>query len=545
MKVKWFHQLTVWYLLFNWLECADLWNVFTPVIETTQGKIRGLRSISGQNRYYGIPYAVSKRFQPPKEPRKWEGVYDAVDRFRSCPQMLFSFVFGSEDCLVLDVYNPESAKPTDSLPVMVFIHGGAYYYGTKAHYDPEYLVTKNVIVVVINYRLNVLGFLCVNGISNLGLRDQVAALKWVKNNIASFGGDPDNVTLCGQSAGASAVTMHMITKFSKGLFHKVIAMSGSVFTPWAFNLEPLTPALKDAQKIAPANTEEEIYKIFMNSPLDDLMRATEDTSVNPKYFKYSPCIDFNTTDPFFYDTPYNIFKRGEFNKVPMIIGHAEVEGILFYGLTDNEFLGKLNEEFHERLPSIFSWCSEKNKKNISAILRSHYFGERRITKDFATGLVQYYSDWIIHSTHNDFLKLLTTLSDKPVYNYIFSYQGYRNFAKLISGVEMKETTHSDDVFYVFKPAGLPLLLSSSDRIFIDRLTSMITNFMKFGDPTPSPNTLLPVRWPHSNASTALRLAETLQVVSPSSGSEVFRDVLCTYGRAGHVPCESTVLCDPA
>ncbi|CAH2042752.1 unnamed protein product, partial [Iphiclides podalirius] len=544
MRALWLGNALWWWIL-SLSEIGVGWCVFTPVLEIQQGKVRGLRSISGQNRYYGIPYATSERFQPPKEPRKWSGVFDAVDRFRSCPQMLLFVVVGTEDCLALDVYSPESVKPTKKLPVMVFIHGGAYYYGTKAHYDPEYLVTKNVVVVVINYRLNVLGFLCVNGVSNLGLKDQVAALKWVRRNIAAFGGDPDNVTLCGQSAGASAATMHLISDQSDGLFHKVIAMSGSVFAPWAFNLEPLAPALEDARKIAPADTEYDIHRVFLNAPIEELIRATSDTSVNPKHFKYSPCMDTNSTEPFFRDTPYKLFKSGEFHQVPVMLGHAEVEGILFYGIADEEFLAKLNREFDEQLPSVFSWCSKEDRKAIGASLRSHYFGGANITKGSMRGLVRYYSDWIVHGTHDEFLNLLTTASDQPVYNYVFSYRGNRNFAKWISGVRVDQTTHSDDVFYVFKPAGLPLPLTRPDRIFIDRLTLMITNFMKYGDPTPIASNRHPVRWPRANASLAMRLSDTPGPITPPSSKGLFQSVLCKFGQSGHVPCDSEASCRPA
>ncbi|XP_068620518.1 esterase E4-like [Battus philenor] len=480
------------------------WLAFTPALETRQGLLRGVRSPSGQNSYYGIPYARSERFQPPREPRRWKGVLEAVDRFGSCPQMLLSLVVGAEECLALDVHAPAHAPPRALLPVLVFIHGGAYYYGTKAHYDPEYLVLKGVVVVVINYRLNVLGFLCVNGISNLGLRDQVAALKWVKENISAFGGDPDNVTLCGQSAGASAVTMHMIAPSSRGLFHKAIAMSGSAFAPWAFNLEPYAPALRDARKLAPAHTERDVYEVFLNSSLDNLIRATRDTSVDPRHFKYSPCMDSNATDPFFSATPYDAFARGDFARVPLMVGHAEEEGILFYGLADQDILRKMDDSFPDRLPSVFSWCPG-NREMVGASLRAAYFGTRNITRRAAGDLVRFYSDWIVRGTHDDFVRLAA--AGAPVYSYVFAYRGGRNFASLIAGLGAERTTHSDDIFYVFKPGGLPLPLSPADAAFVHRFTLLIANFMEFGDPTP-PGSKLPFLWPRTDGHSALRLGGT-------------------------------------
>ncbi|KPJ10394.1 Esterase FE4 [Papilio machaon] len=521
----------------------------TPVLATPQGRLRGVLGPDGQRRYYGIPYATAGRFQAPREAPPWSGVLEAVDRFRSCPQMLFSAVVGSEECLVLDVHAPARVRSARGLPVMVFIHGGAYYYGTRAHYDPEYLVAKDVVVVVINYRLNVLGFLCVNGVSNLGLRDQVAALRWVRQNIAAFGGAPGDVTLCGQSAGAAAATMHLVSRASRGLFHKVIAMSGSLLAPWAFNLEPQAPALNDARKLAPADTERDIYEVFLNSPIDDLIRATADTSVDPRYFKYSPCMDSNATDPFFLGAPYDMLRKGEFTKVPMMIGHAEDEGVLFFGLREREILKKLDEEFEERLPSVFSWCPS-NRRAIAGALRSHYFGAGSVSEAAGRGLVDFYSDWIVRGTHDAFLRLLASVSDEPIYNYIFSYRGSRNFATMLAKLRGgagsgASATHSDDIFYIFKPGGLPLPVTPSDRTFIDRLTLLITNFMRFGDPTPaSRSSALSFRWPRWNASVALRLSGSPQPVRSRAGtaSGPFLRALCMHGQRGHVPCDSAAIC---
>ncbi|XP_059048779.1 uncharacterized protein LOC131844012 [Achroia grisella] len=525
---------------------------FTPVLEISQGKLRGIRSVAGVNKYYGIPYATCERFQPPKEPENWKGIFNAVDIFGCCAQA-FSFIQTyNEDCLQLDVYTPDHAKVGDNFPVLMYIHGGAYYYGSKGHYDPEFLVTKNVTAVIVNYRLGVLGFLCLNDVANLGLKDQVAALKWIKKNIAAFGGDPDNVTLIGQSAGASSAAMHMLSEKSKGLFHKIILMSGNSLSPWAFNLEPTRPAVQDAEKLTSTpitdNSEENLFNIFFKASVPDILTATVGTSDNTRYFKYTPCVDNNFTDPFFHDTPYNIIKSGDFNKVPILAGATDLEGSLFYGLNDAKSLEDWEQNFVERLPSVFSWCSEEDKEVISNKFRSHYFGKKRVDSSI-NGVVKFYSDWIAESTTDAFSDLMTDYSEQPVYNYVFSYQGGRNFAKALLGqsVELKGASHSDDIFYVFKPAGLSLLLSNSDKLFIDRLTAMLTNFMKHGNPTPRRTKLLPVIWPAStgSASYVMHLDHRLSVSRnprPSSRG-FFLDLLCTYGHKGYVPCDSSQQCN--
>lgn len=422
------------------------------------------------------------RFQSPREPPKWDGVFRAVKRLGHCAQAVSFLKLGSEQCLELDIYTPERAKRGDNVAVLVFLHGGAYYYGTKAHYDPEFLVAKNVIVVIVNYRVGALGFLCINGVANLGLKDQVAALRWIQKNIAAFGGDPDNVTISGQSAGASAAAMHLLSVSSKKLFHKAILMSGTPMSPWAYNVEPYRPAFIDASKLRTVTDEIDVFNLFANASVEDVLGISADVSWNTRYFKYTPCMDFNNVDPFFHDTPYHSISSGKFNKVPMIVGFTSVEGMLFYGINNDESFKDWNENFVERLPSVFSWLPQKTRRKLAKRMRAHYFGKKRIDRAAIKGVVDYYSDWVAYASVNSFAQLMSKHSDQPVYSYMFDYEGDRNFAKLIFGSRtgLKGASHSDDIFYVFKPAGISLVLSQQDKLLIDRITTLFANFMKYG-----------------------------------------------------------------
>ncbi|XP_061384324.1 juvenile hormone esterase-like [Danaus plexippus] len=522
-------------------------SLLTSVVQLGQGKLRGVRSAFRQNRYFSIPYATSDRFQSPREPPKWRGILNAINPFVRCPQKISFFITGTEDCLYLDVYTPEQAKPKQKLPVMVFFHGGAYFKGSKELYDPQFLVMKDVIVVIVNYRLGVLGFLCLNGVSNLGLRDQVAALKWIKKNISAFGGDSDNVTLCGQSAGASSASLHLLSKHSTGLFHKMILMSGTALSTWAFNIEPLKPAMQDAQEIAYVSNEKEVYNTFAKAPLSALMYATHDTSVNPRYFKYSPCVDDNFPDPFFLNAPYEIFKSGNFNKVPVIIGYTDMEGAFFHRLLNDKLAKDLNDNFIDMLPCVFSSCSKEEKQNIERMIRSHYFGDKTINyKTSFIGLANYFSDWIAYGTINAFSKILSQYSDQPVFNYQFSYEGGRNFGKFISGFNFNGTTHAGELFYIFKPLGLSLPLLERDHRMINMFTTFISNFMKYGEPTPNTRNEQ-LHWPSANlnSSNILVIDEKMSLIDlprKQQRGEFFLRMLCTFGKNGYVPCESEQLC---
>ncbi|SDS35309.1 para-nitrobenzyl esterase [Halopseudomonas xinjiangensis] len=206
-------------------------------VTTTEGEIRGIES--GDIRIFrGIPYAAPPvgelRFAPTEPAPEREGVLELSEEFGAmCPQvdLLTQQVQGSEDCLFLNVYAPAGA---DDLPVMIWIHGGAFVFGNGGgEYDPTRLVAKDVVVVTLNYRLGNLGFLAHPSLEsdggNYGLMDQQEAMRWVKRNIAAFGGDPGNVTIFGESAGGHSVMSHIVSPRAEDedLFQRAIVQSGS------------------------------------------------------------------------------------------------------------------------------------------------------------------------------------------------------------------------------------------------------------------------------------------------------------------------------
>lgn len=218
-----------------------------PLVVTRDGAVEGSRTASA-NIFLGIPYAAPPvgelRWREPAAVTPWTGERPAHTMAAHCaqPPSDFGVASTSEDCLYLNVYTPRTAGPH---PVMVWIHGGAFYLGQSNAYNPEALVARDTVVVTLNYRLGALGFLANPALSaeqgghsgNYGLMDQQAALRWVKDNIAAFGGNPGNVTVFGESAGGFSVNAHLASPASRGLFHKAIAMSGAY--PFAFGQEPL------------------------------------------------------------------------------------------------------------------------------------------------------------------------------------------------------------------------------------------------------------------------------------------------------------------
>ncbi|MYW96112.1 carboxylesterase/lipase family protein [Amycolatopsis rubida] len=218
------------------------------VVDTSCGKVRGA-VVGGVWRFFGVPYgqstAGSRRFRPP-EPARWGGTLDAVSQGPRAPQentppgpphLIWNVDVSpvSEDCLRLNVWT-RHLDAAAKLPVMVFLHGGGFRTGSSGSpiYDGHNLATRDVVLITVNHRLNVFGFLSLGDVSeqfsesgNVGMLDIVAALRWVRDNVRAFGGDPDNVTIFGQSGGGSKVGVLMAMPAARGLFHRAIAQSPS------------------------------------------------------------------------------------------------------------------------------------------------------------------------------------------------------------------------------------------------------------------------------------------------------------------------------
>ncbi len=214
-----------------------------PIVNIEGGAVRGI-AVPGGFAFRGLPYAAppigNLRWRPPQPPSSWNGVRDATEFAPSCPQppnppnLFLPQGPLDEDCLYLNISTPKLRRDAD-LPVLVWIHGGGWTQDAGRNYNGTNLAADGIVVVTINYRLGALGFLAHPALAtvpggpsgNYGHMDQQAALRWVQRNIRRFGGDPDNVTIAGESAGALSVLVHLVSDGSRGLFHRAIVQSGS------------------------------------------------------------------------------------------------------------------------------------------------------------------------------------------------------------------------------------------------------------------------------------------------------------------------------
>jgi para-nitrobenzyl esterase len=326
----------------------------SAVVSTDQGQVRGVETPSAK-KFLGIPYAAPPvgdlRWRPPEPAVRWGGPLDASRYGNHCPQPASPFGQASttEDCLYLNVYTPNRKFPQGKgkgkglakkrLPVMVWIHGGALAVGEGDEYDPTKLLEKDAIVVTFNYRLGWLGFLAhpalsaesgYQGSGDYGLMDQQAALRWVQRNIARFGGNPNNVTIFGESAGGLSVHSHLVSPLSAGLFHRGIAQSGA----YALDLPSLASAEAQGNTFAQNEgcADPATAACLRNVSVANVLAIQPTTTGS-----VVPNVDGNVL-------PRSIgaaLDSGDFNRVPVVEGSTHDEFSLFAALNVEFVFGQL------------------------------------------------------------------------------------------------------------------------------------------------------------------------------------------------------------
>ncbi|MEX3956291.1 carboxylesterase/lipase family protein [Trinickia sp. EG282A] len=311
-------------------------------VRLNEGVVQGERIRVGNTDLHvfrGIPYAAPPigelRWREPQPVARWAGVRDAREFGPRCMQSspfrpVFRSKVMSEDCLYLNVWAPAPGQDTKDgkRPVLVYFHGGGFIGGdgSEGRYDGENFAARRLVVVTVNYRLGVFGFLAPpeaaresphGTAGNYGLLDQVAALRWVRDNIAQFGGDPEQVTIAGNSAGSISVSAHMASPLSRGLFARAIGESGAAFAP-------LRPWSREEAERAAGYLAERVGATSLNQlralPASTLLDATAETA-KPTY-RFWPHVDGH----FLPESPESIFASGRQAPVPLLLGANSQEG---------------------------------------------------------------------------------------------------------------------------------------------------------------------------------------------------------------------------
>ena len=444
-------------------------------VKTEQGKIHGKTINDGKVKaFLGLPYAAPPvgelRWKAPQPPAKWKDERDATKYGAHCAQgrvfedMVFQDAGMSEDCLFLNVYAPADATDKSKLAVMFWIHGGGFSGGASSEprHNGDFLPLKGVVLVTINYRLGVFGFLATadlakeaNGAAgNYGLMDMIAALQWVKANIKNFGGDPDNVTIFGESAGSFAVSTLMASPMAKGLFHKVIGESGGAVGRGVMNYDSLAEReTKDAAWVASTGAASlAALRVMPTQAILDAVSKKQGTS-------FPPDVDGKVlVEPV--DETYAAGKQAH---VPLIAGWNADEGSFF------AMRGMKADQWKEMAKKMFSDRSEEFLKL--------YPGD-----DDAQALrtaIDFGSDQFIAMGTWRWLEAHRKTGESPVYRYHFELAATPS--KYHPGTF---AFHSDDIEYVFGTLDTrpEWNVRPEDRKLSDAIMTYWTNFAMTGDP---------------------------------------------------------------
>ena len=482
------------------------------------GTVQGTqRDANGVMAFKGIPYAAAPvgqlRWRPPQPAQGWQGIRDATVFGARCEgaPLLGPAPAGnvqSEDCLSVNVWSAAQTT-SEKRPVMVWIHGGGFQTGVPTPSSPttdgSSLAADGVVLVSLNYRLGVFGFLAHPALDsegtpsgNFGLQDQIAALKWVRSNISRFGGDPDNVTIFGQSAGAMAVGMLMSSPLAHGLFQKAIGESGAFWDSEHGSLQTLAEARARGEALATQLAGGDINGLRALSADALLAAAPWSIQSDPVSDAFSPSVDGYVVP----DSPAEIFAQGRQSDVPLLAGHNGAEGVIFMS-------GALP---HDSAASFEAAAAAQfGPGRLAEFLENYPASNDAVTVASAQTLV---GDLRVNEQSWEWVQVHRQTGTSPVYAYQFNY----------SSPYLPAPVHASEVPFVFgtltpQPAAPTVPPGTQDRALSNQMMNYWVNFARTGNPN-GPG--LPC-WPAYaiNGSQVMLFGTTTQAV-PESGTSGLR-----------------------
>lgn len=435
----------------------------TPgIVKVEGGTIKGTVT-PAMTVYKGIPFAAPPvgdlRWKAPQPVIPWEGILETTE---FGPNPVQAGAEGSEDCLYLNVWTP-ARRPSDKLPVLVWIYGGGFAGGSSSYYDGERLASKGIVLVTINYRVGRLGFFAHPELSaetpqhtsgNYGLLDQIAALKWVQSNIPKFGGDPGKVTIFGESAGGISVSMLCASPLAKGLFRGAISQSGGSFGPYRATSYP-----GENMKLL-SKSEQEGLEYAERCGVADIagLRALDVSHFNKPGMMTGgawPVVDGYVIP----DDQYRLYENGSYNDVAILVGYNSDEGASFT---------------RERDPKAFTAGVEKRfGPYTEALLKAYPVGENDVPKTARDLMRDAAFGWHTWS----WACLQAKTGKAPVYLYYFDQHPDYPEGSPQYGYG---SPHGQDVNFVFGSIRNPQ--NDSDMALSEIMMRYWTNFTKNLDP---------------------------------------------------------------
>ncbi|XP_026479344.1 esterase FE4-like [Ctenocephalides felis] len=490
-----------------------------PRVRVEQGQLEGKSKTTATGKKYncflGIPYA-----KPPVGNLRFKSITD-LNYFISENRFLYVYliqtfiVLGSEDCLYLNVYTPKITKSqSNKLPVVFVVHGGGFYSGSGNDKDtmrPDWLVEKDIVVVTFNYRLGPFGFLCLDipeAPGNAGLKDQVAALRWVKQNIAKFGGDPDNITLIGMSAGAASVNYLQITDTTKGLFQRSYQISGSALAPWAYVEDPKKNAFKLCS-ILGQNTQssDRALEYLLMASAQDLLLAlgrppyssVADFNMQMRDIVFLPVSEKNFTgqEAFLTESPQERLESGRFQNLPLLISITDGEGLvgLLDAVAQPRVYGLIDINFERYVPKDYNLpTSSELSLQAAQEIKDYYYANTTDSQKNFQKYVDIKGDTWIKKGVQDQVKLMAKNNADAIYYHLFTLDEFSDFKIKNNFTFLDQSAHANNNEYIFYQPNFPKSNPIAEKTR-QRMLKILQNFIETGNPTSEMSDLLPVDWP--------------------------------------------------
>ncbi|XP_059057960.1 bile salt-activated lipase-like [Achroia grisella] len=391
---------------------------------------------------------------------------------------------GIEDCLELNIFAKNNIA---SQPVIVWLEGEEYL-STKMKTTFRRLVKKNTVVVSLNYRVSIFGFLCLGvpeAPGNAGLKDVILGLQWIKENIIQFGGDPNNVMLLRHGSGAAMVDLITMSPLSKDLVHKAFVISGSALAPWAISYDPIGYANIVGEKLAySGKTPRKLAEELKSIDIDVLLYALNIEFTNNTVL-FAPCVEnVKLQDPFLHDTPINILKNGSFNHIPYVAAFADREGTLRAN-EYSDWLTKMESNFISFIPGDLEFGSEMEKTIAGNSIREFYFNNN--TSINIKEYLNYHGDTSIIVPLIRGVKARAKTSKANVYLLEFAYRGSTNDDWPYPDIPVNGVKHGGILEYLFDRN-----MTRHGENAKTTLINYITSFARTG--IPSSNAVSEQKW---------------------------------------------------
>nr|WGO51710.1 putative antennal esterase CXE6 [Ectropis grisescens] len=455
-------------------------------VNTTEGWVEGQRASDGNyNVFYGIPYAGptdgQNRFKAPTPPIPFPNLFHAMDSNVICAQPSERGLIGVENCLTLSIFTNNVTTPK---PVIVWLNAEEYTTSSTTLQSFRRFVEEGIVVVSMNFRLSIFGFLCLGvpeAPGNAGIKDVIQGLRWIKSNIGGFGGNPDNVMLMGHSSAAAIVDLVTMAPQATNLVHKAVALSGSALAPWAVAYDPIGYAQILAKQLSyTGKSPSELAKLLVTTDISLIGTALNGFNFYNNTPLFAPCIENQSlNDTVLNDAPINLLKSGNYSHIPYIGGYVNKEGTLraeealFEG-----WLEKMEANFTDFLQVDLDFGTNLTAR--ADTIKNFYFSGSPVSMANINDYLAYHGDTLVVVSAIRGARERAATSRSEVRLLEFAFLGTLNSDWTYNQIQLDGVRHGGLLNYLFD-----FDLRPAEDVVRQSILRRFSSFAQTGNPTPA------------------------------------------------------------